>query len=288
MRKSCCSRSGQRRTTSLNASRDGRTVGQREFDRRRLRHVAQVGEPQDAHGHRGYASARISTGWRMRAALPFCRAPHSICSRQPALPTGDRRGARGVDRLHLPVEQPRRHLGLHQVVDAGRAAAAVRALELDDGRARQRAQELPRRAPHLLRVREVAGIVDRDRLVDRGARRRQSQFDQRLGHVAHARGERAGARGERLVVHAARVPQVVVLAQRRAAAGDVGGDEVERPLVLEPAQVDQRQPRARARAGRRARAASRSSPAPRESRRSRPPRAAGARPRDRSRGTCPA
>ena len=46
------------------------------------------------------------------------------------------------------------------------------------------AGEDARRAPYLLRVREVAGVVDPDALLHLGPRRRQAELDQHLTHQA--------------------------------------------------------------------------------------------------------
>src|ERR1700675_243002 len=54
----------------------------------------------------------------------------------------DRLGARRQDVVHLPVEEPRGHLGLCEVVDAGRSAAPVRLREINDLQTRDLGEKL--------------------------------------------------------------------------------------------------------------------------------------------------
>ena len=63
------------------------------------------------------------------------------------------------DRIELGAQLRIGHLGMRQVVDAGAAAAPVGIGKLDEFDAGKRAQQLARRRAHLLRVREVAGVV---------------------------------------------------------------------------------------------------------------------------------
>src|SRR3972149_4074839 len=72
---------------------------------------------------------------------------------------GDDVAAGGEDVVHLVVEEAARHLGLGEVVDAGRAAAAVGRVHLDELEAGDGAEELPRGLADTLGVDEVAGVL---------------------------------------------------------------------------------------------------------------------------------
>ena len=107
-------------------------------------------------------------------------------------------------------------LGLHQVVDARRAAADLPARPAPRSSSPGiAAQQLARLGADALRVGQVAGVVVGDRhAAPAGARRRGSRSAEQLGDVAHLRGERGRALGPLGVV----AQQVAVVLHRRAAA----------------------------------------------------------------------
>ena len=62
----------------------------------------------------------------------------------PGIGGDDRLGLRGEHVADLAMQEPRRHLGLREVVDAGRAAAPVRLRQLDEPEPGNLGQELTR------------------------------------------------------------------------------------------------------------------------------------------------
>ena len=117
---------------------------------------------------------------------PDCCA---VCSRQPGLLEATAVRAGGGDVARLALAELAGGLRLHQVVDAGRAAADaafgnVLHLQLGDG-----GQHLPRRRRYALRVLQVAGVVIRDPQRDRVARRPRLQLGEHLRDVLALRGE---------------------------------------------------------------------------------------------------
>src|SRR5215216_4183861 len=82
---------------------------------------------------------------------------------------GDRRGAGGAQVRDLAAAELRGRLGLGQVVDAGRSAADLPPLGVDDLEAGDALQQIARLGAYVLRVREVARVVVGDLVeADRG------------------------------------------------------------------------------------------------------------------------
>src|SRR4051794_39357926 len=79
--------------------------------------------------------------------------------RAPGIGGGDRLGTGVEQRLRLASAELRGGLRLEQVVDAGRPAADLPAVGLDQLHPRDPAQERARLGPNALRVREMARIV---------------------------------------------------------------------------------------------------------------------------------
>src|SRR5215470_4997862 len=97
---------------------------------------------------------------------------------------GDHRlGPGGPDVADLAPEQARGHLGLREVVDAGRAAAPVGLGELDEAELRDLAQQLSRRALDLLAVHDVARVVIGHGQGHRTQRSAQGRGHEELGDV---------------------------------------------------------------------------------------------------------
>src|SRR5688500_15917156 len=86
----------------------------------------------------------------------------------------------------LAVAECRGGFRLHEVVDAGAAAAHVRLGNLDEGYARNRGQQLSWLSPDSLRVCEMTGIVVRHRRGDRiPGRARLAELDEQLRDVPY-------------------------------------------------------------------------------------------------------
>ena len=115
------------------------------------------------------ASSSSSITCTTRASILRCRRPASSCIMQPgfAVATTDARVAATSSILrasNLP-----RHLPLHEVVQPGAAAAAVRRRQLPQLEARDRRHHRARRRRHLLPVHEVARVLVRHRDRQRAA-----------------------------------------------------------------------------------------------------------------------
>src|SRR3954452_12086131 len=105
-----------------------------------------------------------------RSVQKFHRVQHRQAVPQPLRVRGDldraprvrghhRLGAGGQQVARLALAELGGRLGLHEVVDARRAAADLPLRGLRDLNTRDPAQELARLRPHCLRVREVARVV---------------------------------------------------------------------------------------------------------------------------------
>ena len=94
--------------------------------------------------------------------------------------------------------EPRREhgggdLGLKEVVDPRAAAAAVRIGQGDESEPRHGGEKRARLSTDPLRVREVAGVVVRDRGADLAPQVRRSDFGEKLECILRLRGETARA-----------------------------------------------------------------------------------------------
>ena len=74
-------------------------------------------------------SARCATG---HSAVPAAASVEPICSAQPGLPDTTRSGLTSADRRRLALAELLRRSRLHQVVDAGRAAAGAGVGQFDE------------------------------------------------------------------------------------------------------------------------------------------------------------
>ena len=88
---------------------------------------------------------------------PAPREPHPELEEAPRIAARDDLGAGLDDSVELPLQEPLSDPGLHQVVDAGRAAAEVRLRQFPELEPRDRAEQDPRRLSHALAVSEAKG-----------------------------------------------------------------------------------------------------------------------------------
>src|SRR5215831_7987315 len=100
-----------------------------------------------------------------------------------------RLGPGGSDVADLASEQTGGHLGLGEVIDAGRAAAPVGFREIDQTQLRDLAEELTRGALDLLAVHDVTRIVIGHGQGHRPQRTAQGRGDEELGDVPDGCGE---------------------------------------------------------------------------------------------------
>src|SRR5712691_8766720 len=99
------------------------------------------------------------------------------------------------DVARLPFAELPGRLRLHEIVDAGAAAADLRFRRRQQLDSRNRGEQRPRLRAHALRVREVTGIVIHDARLDRMPRRtRLADLDEQLRYVTYLCAERAGPR----------------------------------------------------------------------------------------------
>ena len=137
---------------------------------------------------------------------------------------GDAGGAAGAaDVFDLASSQRAGHFGLGEVVGPGGAAAEVGFGQGGDGEAGDAREQLAGRVGHGLGMGEVTGVVISDVLVDGVGRGRGVEFEEDLGDVTDFGGECLGGLGPVGVV----AEEVIVITQHGAAAGDVGGDDVD-------------------------------------------------------------
>ena len=137
-------------------------------------------------------SSRV-IGWKIGSSRPSrCAA---ICSAQPGLPAATTSAPVATRLRRLARAELGGGLGLHEVVDAGRAAAQLPVGGLEQLELRDPAQQRARLRADALRVREVAGVVVGDAQRERMARRLRLVLGEQLGDVVDAGRERGGALG---------------------------------------------------------------------------------------------
>ena len=226
-------RSRRAASSSRGAARSGRAARRGRRGRRRR------GSPRAARSRVGATSRLIgrllrgsfgssgpagSSGGRSGSGGSRCAA---ICSAQPGLPAAIASAPVRGEVGRLARAELGRGLRLHEVVDAGRAAAQlpVGGLEQLEPGDRRAAASRGWRAD-ALGVRQVAGVVVGDAERAAGARGACGSCAASSSWTSRTlAAERRRALGPRRVVG----QQVRVVLHRRAAAGDVDRDDVERP-----------------------------------------------------------
>ena len=125
-----------------------------------------------------------------------------------------------TDRGDLPRDEAAGHLRMHDVVVSGAAAAEILVVHRDEAHARNAREQLAGLAANPLSVRQMTGVVVRDpHRRDgrrRSGRRLRGQRGEEFGGVAHARGERRGARRVGGIV-ASSAPYSFIIAPQPAA-----------------------------------------------------------------------
>ena len=126
--------------------------------------------------------------------MPGLRAAAPICSMHPGLVVATTSGRASIDVGVFATAQFGGHLRLHEVEDAGAAAADVAVGNRHERDAGNRREQVARLLPDALRVGEVAGVMVGDAHVDPMPRRaRGLEAGEHLGDVAHLRRERLRA-----------------------------------------------------------------------------------------------
>ena len=166
------------------------------------------------------------------------RSPAWICRLQPGLAAATTRRAGGLNVGHFPVAEPAGHCRLREIVAAGTATAGVGVWQLDKDQTGDLPQQLPGGLANALPVRQVAGVVVGDALVQLSWRGHHGQRNKELRYVAHLGAKRpCPLRIQRIVGQ-----ERAVFLQHGAAAGGIGDDgtQLGRKRIDVPARARER------------------------------------------------